>query len=307
MLSIHQSIYRFSTALFLLAVLLLSGCAAASYSKGQKAFSRGTELRNLQEVGIDLSASGIDLGQLYDFTSTTEGVSAEQQFILAREQLTKALKQKAKLRRDGLLANAHLLLGLTEFQLGNYTVAQEQAAAARTIFSEDESIVDLDGGRDFALSYALNPIVTVTELYDSIKILVNLPVVAPSDSNATTLVLADFYQRRLTAEGNMNLEGALKALDFAIEKATDSRETKQYLRNYQMAALLNNRTLLDRFLIAGQQSGTFQRQGAALQNQFLLAENRLDELVEDYRLALLAVSPQGENDPFYRFWKGKVF
>lgn len=289
-------------------LVLTAGCNAVNYSKAQGAFSRGTELKNIEEAGLNFGASGVSLAKLYDFSKMDipEG-NAKQQFEYAKTQLNKALKKKASLRKDGLLANAYVLLALTEYQLQNYDAAKEQAAAARTIFNEDASSGREDGGRDLALSYAIDPMITITQLYDSIKILNELPVVMDADSNKTTTLVADFYRRRISEENNGSLESALKAVDFAIGKTINTKETTQYLRNYEMAGLLNNRSLLDKFLVAGQQSGTFRRKGQALQDQFRNAESHLDELVETYRKKLLEASPKGEQDVFYRFWKGRVF
>ncbi|PHI19146.1 hypothetical protein CEQ90_14650 [Lewinellaceae bacterium SD302] len=289
-------------------LFLANGCTTARYAKARKSFNYGTELRNQEEAGVNFTGSGTDLSTLYEFDENeVPAGNAEAQFTKARQELTKALLQKRKLRASGLLANAFVLLALTEFQLGNTEEAKAQAMNARTIFDENGANATNDGGRDLALSYAIDPMVTINELYDSILILTRLPIVMDGDSNATTLAIADFYARRISSEANNSLEGALRATDFAISKVNNTRETIQYLRNYEMAALLNNRRLLDKFLVAGQQSGTFRRVGDVLMDQFLFVENRLDELVEDYRLKLLEVSPLGENDPYYRFWKGEVF
>lgn len=297
--------------LFLTASVFLffsSSCGLTNYAKAKTAFNKGVELQNLKEAGVYFAGSGVNLSSLYSFDEAGATIGdAKAQFQEAKKRLTKALTKKPKLRKNDLLANTFVLLALTELQLGNQQAAKDQAINARTVFEEDGDNAINDGGRDLALSFAIDPMVTINQLYDSILILTELPVVMNGDSNATTLLIADFFDRRISNNANNSLESALAATDFAISKVSNTPETVQYLRNYEMAALLNNRRLLDRFLVVGQQSGTFRRLGESLQNQFFTAENRLDELVEDYRLKLLDISPLGENDPYYRFWKGEVF
>lgn len=286
---------------------LLAGCAANFYERGQNAFTAGSQLRNAERADAFYPGYAAALADLYGNPAEAPTGQAESQFAQAREQLTKALRKPDRLRRDGLLGNTHLLLGLTEFQLGNYPAARQQAIAARTVFAEAQTTPETDGGRDLALAYALEELIVFEQLADSIEILVGLPVVQAADSNRTTLAIASFYDRRLLDEEPGDLLAALDGIDFARAKATASPETVLYLLNTQMAALQNARTLLDRYLIVGQRSFTFRRRGQALADRFHRAEARLNEIVDTYRRELLTTAPDGENDPAYRMWRGRVF
>ncbi|NJO86929.1 MAG: hypothetical protein HC821_02465 [Lewinella sp.] len=117
--------------------------------------------------------------------------------------------------------------------------------------------------------------------------------------------MAAYGLANLPQTNSSTLTQALNNID-AAASASSSAPTVQYLRGIQMAALVNYRSLLDQWLVSGQQSGYF-RQDSTHQVQFRAARSALDEATQTYRIKLLGASPGGENDPYYRFWQGKAF
>ncbi|MEL6142392.1 MAG: hypothetical protein AAFU67_12315 [Bacteroidota bacterium] len=299
----HQKLFFF---IFLL-LLGATGCSVGTYGEAQRAFSAGARLANAELMGIDLASVGGDLENLYgeELPNTTTG-NARTQFGIAKEKLQKILTRPKKLEKVNLLGNTHVLLALTELQLANYPAAIEQAKLAQNVFAATPNEISNEGGRDRAMALAIEPMVTSNQVFDSVQLLLVLPPVYQEDSTKVSLILEDFIDRRLEKDSRESLTGVLNELDYAIAKATNSSATIRYLRSTQMAVLTNYRALVDRWMVVGQQSGTFRRSEMRT-NAFTQSLEQLDQKAEIYRLKLLAISPDGDADPAYLFWRGKAY
>lgn len=292
----------------LLGILTTSSCAYVTYEQAQRHFTAAAIQTNNEILGLDTDEINAGLEGMYrtgarpatgDVLPTAEG-----QFNQAREKLRQSLKKEAVLKEDGVLGNVRTLLALTEWQLNNAEAAREEARLARNVFATKPE--DGAGGRDHAMAYAVDGLIIINEVYDSIQLLLDLPLVEASDSAATTLLLVDFLERRAMIASDGSLAGALNIIEEAVGKVSRSRPTIAYLRSAQMAALQNWRTLLNRLGEAGRMSRTFSRQ-AAVNEAYRAAEQKLLLVIEDYRKKLLEAAPNGQNDPLYQFWRGKVF
>lgn len=292
----------------LLIGLFLWGCNAKNYDAAQRAFSSGAQMVNAEILGIDVSATGATLNNLYATELASPNANAAlAQFKLAKERLERALQRPEKLSKSGLLGNAHTLLALTELELSNYAAAIEQARLGRIAFNTNQGVGESpEGGRDRGMVFAVAPMAIINQTYDSLQLLALIPPVTNSDSSTTTLLYRDFIDRNIVSDSNTSLMSALTEIDFAIGKTTSSPETVQYLRNVQMAALANYRSAMDHYLVIGQRSGQFRRDSITL-NQFETSLQKLETTVATYQELLLNASPNGEQNPFYIFWQGKVF
>ena len=298
---------RLTPFLYLFLVLLVTSCSVGTYGEAQRAFSAGAQMANAELMGIDLATVGGDLEHLYsgELPRTATG-NARTQFGIAKEKLERILTRPKKLEKVNLLGNTHVLLALTELQLANYPAAVEQAKLAQNVFVASSNDLSNEGGRDRAMALAIEPMVTSNQVFDSIQLLRVLPPIFQGDSTKMTVLLEDFIDRRLEADSRASLAGALKELDYAISKVTNSTATINYLRSVQMTLLSNYRSLVDRWMIVGQQSGTFRRSEERT-NAFTQSLESLDTKAESYRQKLLAAAPEGENDPAYIFWRGKAY
>ncbi len=294
--------------LFLGLLVCFSSCTLVTFSEAQQHFSAGAKLVNAELLGINLGEQEIDLGGLYNSTELPDQTApnARAQFLVAREKLTKTLKKDHRLQADGVLANAHTLLALTEWQLGNYPAAKEQAALAKAAFSQVEGGSLPAPSRDWAMAYAVEELMAINQLYDSIVLLRTLPRVPPTDSLATTRRISAFMERHILSGQDGSLIDALQGLDAAMDKAGSQQATLRYLRCAQLAALQNYRALFDHFDRSGKDSRAFIR-SEALHQSYEVSANTLQALIETYRLQLLNLLEGNTADPLYRFWQGRVF
>lgn len=303
---------------FLLLSLLLfvSSCTLVTFSEAQKHFSAGATMVNAELLGIDLSEQAVGLNGLYSSAEMPEQTApnARSQFLVAREKLTKTLKKDKRLEEDGVLANAHTLLALTQWQLGDYEAARIQAELAKAAFSQQNTApahsahigAQAKNSRDLAMAYAVEELIVINQLHDSIQVLRNLLRVPPTDSLATTRRISRFMQEYILAARKGSLLPALQGLDAATAKAASHTATLLYIRCAQLAALQNYRALFDHFDKAGKDSRAFIRD-EELSQSYTLSANTLEALVENYRLQLLTLLGNNTEHPLYRFWKGKVY
>lgn len=298
--------------IYLLLFFLLvsaSACTLVTFGEAQKHFSAGAILVNTELLGIDLGEQEVGLNGLYSSAELPDETApnARAQFLIAREKLTKSLKKDKRLEEDGVLANAYTLLALTEWQLGDYEAARTQAELAKAAFSQESmGVADAANSRDLAMAYAVEELIVINQLHDSILLLRALQRVPPTDSTATTRRISQFMESYILAGRKGSLLHALQGLDAATDKAGSHTATRRYIRCAQLAALQNYRALFDHFDRAGKDSGAF-RQSEALTRSYELSANTLEALAETYRLQLLALLDNNTEHPLYQFWKGRVY
>lgn len=203
------------TFLIALCLLLLQSCAHLTrLESAQDAFNKGAEMDNLSK-----------------FSENPPEATAATYYGLARVQVSRALEQRGKLERDGVLANALTIKALSEWKLQHYPEASASAKAALSSMSDRPD--DPTPTRDKAIMLAMDDLIAIDMANDSIHSVL-------ADTNQTISSIKNSYFRLVHAKqgtSNAKIEGAVAGLENIRESVGPQHDVQLYFTLCQMAAL----------------------------------------------------------------------
>ncbi len=265
-------------------IIALQSCASlVPLDRAQDLFSKGANIENKS---------------VFDFNNFN-AISPSSYYNLAYAEVKEALKQKGRLRKDSVLANAYALKALCEWKLKRYAKADSSANAALQLFRSYEK-AGLYMPRDKAVMVAMEGLILTDQVNDE---LFN----RKSQLNDDTEEAKQFFMTQihnLEAEKSSKIEQAMLVLENAkaeVKPAVPAVET--YFLMCQLSAMKVWSDGIDYLMNVLQEDGSMSFEEKAAVNQFIEKEQStfLREKVK-YLEMLKDQLPGKESNPTYLHW-----
>ena len=272
---------------FALVLFVVQGCASlVSIDKAQDLFSKGAEIENKQTFNFQ----------------NLDPISPASYYNLAYTEVKGAIAaDEAKLKQDGILANAYTLKALCEWKLKNYTQARISSDKAYKLFEESES-QGIFMPRDKALMGALDGLILTDMVNDSIMLLNQMKALGIDLEKAMRFYTQNISDPDADKEGRM--EQAVTIIGENKAKVTNIPAMNNYFLMCQLASMKvwsDGMDYLDNALINNQNAPENLRVSV---NQLLDKDNQVYKEKRDALLGALETLFEGQEDQsMYLYWK----